>query len=122
MPRQRIVRHREFDRFEPVALLTAVVSTDGDLVRAALGQGAAGIVIEAVTDGHVPLWLGALVAYGIVIVYVLVSGAMAVGWTNTFQGILFNLSDATFHSIKKVWKNVFWNAALKRRGYFKKMD
>ena len=47
----------------------------------------AGIVIEAVTDGHVPLWLGALVAYGIVIVYVLVSGVMAVGWTNTFQGI-----------------------------------
>ncbi len=48
----------------------------------------AGIVIEAVTEGHVPLWLGALVAYGIVIVYVLVSGAMAVGWTNTFQGIV----------------------------------
>jgi SSS family solute:Na+ symporter len=47
----------------------------------------AGIVIEAVTEGHVPLWLGALVAYGIVIVYVLASGAMAVGWTNTFQGI-----------------------------------
>ena len=47
----------------------------------------AGIVIEAVTDGHIPLWLGALVAYGIVIVYVLVSGVMAVGWTNTFQGI-----------------------------------
>jgi SSS family solute:Na+ symporter len=47
----------------------------------------AGIVIEAVTEGHIPLWLGALVAYGIVIVYVLASGAMAVGWTNTFQGI-----------------------------------
>ncbi|GMV04217.1 MAG: pantothenate permease [Gemmatimonadota bacterium] len=47
----------------------------------------AGIVIEAVTDGHIRLWLGALVAYGIVIVYVLVSGVMAVGWTNTFQGI-----------------------------------
>ena len=47
----------------------------------------AGIVIEAVTDGNVPLWLGALVAYGIVIVYVLRAGAMAVGWTNTFQGI-----------------------------------
>ncbi len=47
----------------------------------------AGIVIEAVTDGHVPLWLGALVAYGIVITYVLSAGAMAVGWTNTFQGI-----------------------------------
>jgi len=47
----------------------------------------AGIVIESVTDGHIPLWLGALAAYGIVIVYVLVSGVMAVGWTNTFQGI-----------------------------------
>lgn len=47
----------------------------------------AGIVIEAVTDGHIPLWLGALVAYGIVIIYVLVAGVMAVGWTNTFQGI-----------------------------------
>jgi len=47
----------------------------------------AGIVIEAVTDGHVPLWAGALVAYGIVIAYVLSAGAMAVGWTNTFQGI-----------------------------------
>lgn len=47
----------------------------------------AGIVIEAVTDGHVPLWLGALVSYGVVVVYVLAAGAMAVGWTNTFQGI-----------------------------------
>lgn len=47
----------------------------------------AGIVIEAVTEGHVPLWLGALVAYAIVILYVLVSGVVAVGWTNTFQGV-----------------------------------
>ncbi len=37
---------------EPVALLTAVVSTDGDLLRAALGQGAAGIVIEATGSGN----------------------------------------------------------------------
>ena len=47
----------------------------------------AGIVIEAVTDGHIPLWLGAGVAYGIVLIYVLTSGVSAVGWTNTFQGI-----------------------------------
>jgi len=47
----------------------------------------AGIVIEAVTDGHIPLWAGAAVAYGIVIIYVLTSGVAAVGWTNTFQGI-----------------------------------
>jgi SSS family solute:Na+ symporter len=47
----------------------------------------AGIVIEAVTDGNIPLWLGAGLAYGIVLVYVLSSGVTAVGWTNTFQGI-----------------------------------
>lgn len=47
----------------------------------------AGIVIEAVTDGNIPLWAGAAVAYGIVTIYVLFSGVAAVGWTNTFQGI-----------------------------------
>ena len=47
----------------------------------------AGIVIEAVTDGRIPLAVGAAVAYGIVLVYVLTSGVSAVGWTNTFQGI-----------------------------------
>jgi len=47
----------------------------------------AGIVINAVTDGHIPLWMGAGLAYGIVIIYVLSSGVAAVGWTNTFQGI-----------------------------------
>ncbi len=47
----------------------------------------AGIVIEAVTDGHVPLWLGAALSYGIVLAYVLFGGVAAVGWTNTFQGV-----------------------------------
>ena len=47
----------------------------------------AGIVIEAVTDGRIPLAAGAALAYAIVLVYVLSSGVSAVGWTNTFQGI-----------------------------------
>ena len=47
----------------------------------------AGIVIEAVTDGRIPLWAGAALAYGVVMVYVLASGVSAVGWTNTFQGV-----------------------------------
>ncbi|MDE2794243.1 MAG: sodium:solute symporter family protein [Gemmatimonadota bacterium] len=47
----------------------------------------AGIVIEAVTDGRIPLAAGAAVAYAIVLVYVLSSGVSAVGWTNTFQGV-----------------------------------
>ncbi|HSM34635.1 MAG TPA: asparaginase [Anaerolineae bacterium] len=37
---------------EPVALLTAVVSTDGDLLRAAVGQGAKGVVVAATGAGN----------------------------------------------------------------------
>jgi len=37
---------------EPVALITAVVATDGALLRAALGQGSRGIVVEATGSGN----------------------------------------------------------------------
>jgi SSS family solute:Na+ symporter len=70
-----------------LSLLIAVVSLVAFVPYITLQMRGAGIVIEAVTEGHVPLWLGAAVSYGIVIVYVLFAGAMAVGWTNTFQGI-----------------------------------
>ena len=70
-----------------LSALLALLSLVAFVPYITLQMRGAGIVIEAVTDGHVPLWLGALVAYGIVIVYVLSAGAMAVGWTNTFQGV-----------------------------------
>ncbi len=47
----------------------------------------AGYVFNVVTEGRVPIWLGAAIAYGVVMVYVLASGVMGVAWTNTFQGI-----------------------------------
>ncbi|MGH7476631.1 MAG: sodium:solute symporter family protein [Longimicrobiales bacterium] len=52
-----------------------------------LQMSGAGIVFSAVTDGHIPFWLGAALAYGVVVTYVLVGGVSAVGWTNIFQGI-----------------------------------
>ncbi len=70
-----------------LSVLIAVVSVVALIPYITLQMSGAGIVIEAVTDGHVPLWLGALVSYGIVLIYVLTSGVAAVGWTNTFQGI-----------------------------------
>jgi SSS family solute:Na+ symporter len=70
-----------------LSVLIAVMSVIAFVPYVTIQIRGAGIVIESVTEGHVPLWLGALAAYGIVIVYVLVSGVMAVGWTNTFQGI-----------------------------------
>jgi SSS family solute:Na+ symporter len=70
-----------------LSLLLAVVSVAAFIPYVTLQMQGAGIVIEAVTDGHIPLWAGAALAYGIVILYVLRGGVGAVGWTNTFQGI-----------------------------------
>ena len=71
--------------------LIALLSLIAFVPYVTLQMRGAGIVIEAVTDGNVPIWLGSAVAYGIVIAYVLSAGAMAVGWTNTFQGIFMVL-------------------------------
>ena len=70
-----------------LSVLITLVSVAALIPYITLQMRGAGIVIEAVTDGHVPLWAGAAIAYGIVLIYVLVSGVTAVGWTNTFQGI-----------------------------------
>ncbi|MEM6538697.1 MAG: sodium:solute symporter family protein [Pseudomonadota bacterium] len=70
-----------------LSLVIALMTLAAFLPYITLQMRGAGIVIEAVTDGRVPLWFGAAAAYGVVILYVLLSGAKAVGWTNTFQGI-----------------------------------
>ncbi|NGP52329.1 sodium:solute symporter family protein [Thioalkalivibrio sp. XN8] len=70
-----------------LSLLVASLSVIALLPYITLQIRGAGIVIEVVTEGHVPLWAGAALAYGIVLTYVLVSGVTGVGWTNTFQGI-----------------------------------
>lgn len=48
----------------------------------------AGYVFSVVTEGRMPPWAGAALAYGVVLLYVTRSGVLGVGWTNTFQGIL----------------------------------
>ena len=70
-----------------LSVLIAIVSIVAFIPYVALQMKGAGIVFNAVTDGHVPIWLGALVAYGVVLLYVLKSGVLGIGWTNTFQGI-----------------------------------
>lgn len=76
-------------RFESrgLSLAIALISVAALIPYITLQMRGAGIVIEAVTDGRVPLWMGAAIAYGIVLIYVLVSGVSAVGWTNTLQGV-----------------------------------
>ena len=48
----------------------------------------AGYVFNIVTEGRIPIWMGAAIAYGVVLIYVFKSGVLGVAWTNTFQGIL----------------------------------
>jgi Na+/proline symporter len=47
----------------------------------------AGYVLSAVTREAIPDWAGAALVYGVVLIYVLRSGVLGVGWTNTFQGL-----------------------------------
>jgi len=47
----------------------------------------AGYVINAVTRNGIPEWVGGGLVYAVVLIYVLRSGVLGVGWTNTFQGI-----------------------------------
>jgi SSS family solute:Na+ symporter len=70
-----------------LSVLIAIVSVIAFVPYIALQMKGAGIVFNAVTDGHVPIWAGAFAAYAVVMLYVLKSGVMGVGWTNTFQGI-----------------------------------
>lgn len=80
-----MLAHRFQSRW--VAIAAGSVSVIASLPYIALQMKGAGIVIEQVTGGHIPQWLGAAAAYGVVLAYVWHSGVMGVGWTNVFQGL-----------------------------------
>jgi solute:Na+ symporter, SSS family len=69
-----------------LSLFLAVITLVAFVPYITLQISGAGIVIGAVTNGHVPFWLGSAVAYGVVLTYVLYGGVSAVGWTNVVQG------------------------------------
>lgn len=70
-----------------IAGLMALVSAIAFVPYLAIQMKGAGYVLLEMTDRAVPEWLGAAIVYGVVLVYVLKSGVLGVGWTNTFQGI-----------------------------------
>lgn len=74
-----------------LSALLAAVSVAAFIPYVMLQMSGAGIVFSAVTQNHMPFWVGAALAYGVVITYVLVGGASAVGWTNVFEGIVMML-------------------------------
>lgn len=78
------------DRYESKTLsgIMAWVSLAAFVPYLTLQMKGAGYIFDSLTQGHVPFWAGALIAYGVVVFYVFMSGLMGVGWTNVFQGLL----------------------------------
>lgn len=76
-------------RFQSPALSAAlaIISLIAFVPYLTLQIKGAGYVFNVVTEGRVPIWAGAAVAYGVVLLYVFKSGVMGVAWTNTFQGL-----------------------------------
>jgi SSS family solute:Na+ symporter len=74
-------------RSPSLSAVLAVITVIALVPYLTLQMKGAGYVFEAVTDGRIPAWAGAAIAYGVVVLYVFRSGVMGVGWTNTFQGI-----------------------------------
>lgn len=77
------------DRFNSKTLsaLLAILSIIVFIPYLTLQMKGAGYVITTISDGAIPGWMGAGIAYLVVLMYVYFSGVMGVGWTNTFQGI-----------------------------------
>jgi SSS family solute:Na+ symporter len=45
-------------------------------------------IFSIMTEGRIPFWLGALLAYGIVVLYVATGGLRAAAWSDVLQGAL----------------------------------
>lgn len=78
------------DRFESKTLsaIMAVISILAFIQYIALQIKGMAYVLNVTTDGLIPFWLGALIAYSVVLVYVFTSGVRGVAWTNVLQGLL----------------------------------
>ena len=85
------------DRYQSpfLSILLAILTTIVLIPYLTLQMKGAGLVLNTISDGVIPYWAGAAMAYVVVLLYVFFSGVMGVGWTNTFQG-LFMLSIAWF--------------------------
>ena len=77
------------DRFnsQTLSVMLAVLSIVVFIPYLTLQMKGAGYVLTTISEGVIPPWAGAGIAYLVVLIYVFYSGVMGVGWTNTFQGI-----------------------------------
>jgi solute:Na+ symporter, SSS family len=69
-----------------LTMVLAIVSVVAFIPYIALQMKGAGYIVEILSEGEIPSWVGALVTYAVVTLYVTVSGVMGVGWSSVFQG------------------------------------
>ena len=70
-----------------VSVLLALVSVGAFIPYLTLQMKGAGYILSTISNGRISEVVGAAVTYGVVLIYVLWSGVLGVGWTNTFQGV-----------------------------------
>lgn len=80
-----VLAHR-FDS-RALSVILALLSVGAFVPYIVIQMKGAGLILETITDGRVPFAVGAGLAYGVVVIYVVFSGVLGVGWTNMFQGI-----------------------------------
>jgi len=80
-----LLAHRYHSR--TLSILLAVLSVAVFIPYLTLQMKGAGLILSTITGGRVSVAVGAGVTYGVVLIYVLTSGVLGVGWTNMFQGM-----------------------------------
>ncbi|MEE8524665.1 MAG: hypothetical protein V3T72_12095 [Thermoanaerobaculia bacterium] len=88
-----LLAHRYHSR--SLSILLAVLSVAVFIPYLVLQMKGAGLILSTITDGRISFAASAAMTYGVVMIYVLTSGALGVGWTNMFQG-LFMMAVAWF--------------------------
>ena len=73
---------------KPLGILAGVIGVLALVPCLTIQIAGAGLQFQAATDGLIPFWLGALLAFVVVAAYVFCSGLSGIGWTNLIQGIM----------------------------------
>ena len=75
-------------RMKSLSILVGIIAVFAFIQYLATQMTGMAIIFNVMTEGRVPIWLGALAAYGIVVVYVATGGLRAAAWSDVFQGAL----------------------------------
>ncbi|MCM3456878.1 sodium:solute symporter family protein [Heyndrickxia oleronia] len=71
-----------------LAILIGVIALFASVQYLATQMSGMALIFDVMTEGRIPFWLGALISYGIVVIYVATGGLRAAAWSDVFQGLL----------------------------------